>query len=87
MGAVKRQYRCHECGTWCRRVDGSGWPWKWTCHECRSRIAAERRRGLTPPPEPEHSLPPAGWLRDPNDTSANPGERWWDGNDWTHHTR
>jgi hypothetical protein len=32
-------------------------------------------------------LPPAGWMRDPHDTSADPGERWWDGTDWTSHTR
>jgi hypothetical protein len=31
--------------------------------------------------------PPPGWLRDPHDTSASPGERWWDGTDFTHLTR
>jgi hypothetical protein len=76
-----RRRQCCECKGWFRKRDGSGWL-LWTCHECRSRIAAEKRRGLTPPPE--HSLPPAGWLRDPSDTN---GERWWDGNDWTTHTR
>ena len=79
MGLIKKQFRCHVCGGWFRREEGSGLAfWRWTCHRCRSTLAAEGRQATQP------TTPPAGWMRDPHNPE---GERWWDGTDWTHHTR
>lgn len=59
----------------------------WVCVRCRSAIAAEGRAASQSEPapqsapQPERSLPPAGWYRNGD------FERWWDGVDWTEHTR
>jgi Protein of unknown function (DUF2510) len=87
IARIPGRRRCADCGGWFRKREGSGWV-TWRCHPCMSLRALDSRRA-DPMERHEHvaELPPAGWMRDPHDTSADPGERWWDGTDWTSHTR
>ena len=92
-----RRHYCTVCHGYFPGRDGYGFMFWWKCNRCRSLLAAEKRaepaptEAMSPPrqsPRPESrstsKLPPPGWMRDPDDPN---GERWWDGTDWTDHTR